>query len=215
MLDTHRMWLMALDTFTGRPRASAMITAVAATLLLDLIDQGIAAWDGDVVTSTEQHTPGAREPVLEFGRVRLLEADSTGSLRPGDAINALYKDLWTTVGEDLATSGITTRRHHVLPRSTPRWDLPDPQARVNVVRAVRHALRSDPVDPSSHRLAAALWATNTEKHGLAESSLLNDNAEAWLVPIMNSDPLAADLTQAVAYLISPSATIGGNPSRYQ
>lgn len=209
------MWLMALDTVTGRPRSPTMVTAVAATLLLDLVDQDVVAWHGDVVTSTEKHTPGATNTVLEFGRVRLLHAAGTGNLRPSDAINALYEDVWSTVGEDLAASGITVRRAHRLPRRTPRWDLPDPKTRIRVVQGLRHALRSsETLDPSAHRLAAVLWATNTEKHGLSENSLYNDNAEASLVPIMSRDPLAEDLTRAVAYLMGPTATMGGNPTFY-
>lgn len=208
------MWLLALDSITGQPRARTMVTAVAATLLLELVERGLAIWDQDTVTSTEQRTP-EWTTVLEFGRVRLLQAARSGPLRPSDAIDALYAEVWTTVGQDLTHDGITQRRHQRLPRRTPRWDLPETQARTDVVRALLHALHSPhTLDPSSHRLATVLWATDTAEHGLSENSLLNDGADPLLAPIMNGDPLAEDLTRAVAYLISPSAIIGGNPTLY-
>lgn len=204
------MWLLALDTVSGRPRAPTMVTAVAATLLLELIERDVVILDHDTVTSTEQATQELTT-ILEFGRVRLLQAARSGTLRPSDAIDALYADVWTTVGQDLAYDGITQPRHQRLPRRTPRWDLPQPQARTDVVRALLRALHSpDTLDPGSHRLAAVLWATDTAEHGLSEDSLLNDNADSLLAPIMNGDPLAADLTRAVAHLISPSAFIGGS-----
>lgn len=82
------MWLLALDTVTGRPRTRTMVTAVAATLLLELVERDVVIWDHDTVTPTEQRTPQSTT-VLEFGRVRLLHAARSGTLRPSDAIDAL------------------------------------------------------------------------------------------------------------------------------
>ena len=166
------------------------------------------------MTSTEQHTP-EWTIVLEFGRSRLLQAARISTLRPSDAIDALYKDVWTTVGADLVASGITAQRPRRLPQRIPRWDLNDPRSRTDVVRSLRRVLRStENLDPSSHRLAAVLWATDTEEHGLSDNSLLNASATTLLAPIMKDDPLASDLTRAVAYLISPAAQIGGTPTLY-
>lgn len=212
MLDTHRMWLLALDTITGRPRTRTMVTAVAATLLLELVDRDIAACTGDEVIARETPTPDWTT-VLEFGRSRILQ--SSTPMRASDAIDLLHTQVWNTVGRDLAANGISRQRHLRGPRRNPRWELPDPTVRVDVVRTLRHALRSPAtLDPTSHRLAAVLWATDTAEHGLSENSLLNDAGAAALADAMAHDPLALRITQAVAYLISPAATIGGNPTLY-
>ena len=214
MLDTHRMWLLALDTISGRPRARTMATGVAATLLLDLIDHGLAVWDAETVTATDRQAP-ADDELLAFGHARLVAAARSSVLRPSDAIDALYPQLWTITGQDLQAARTVRRRHQRLPHRTPRWDLVDPRTRTDLLRDLRHAVRSPAsMSTSSHHLAAVLWATDIEDHGLFKNSLFNTSATQALALIMATDPLADRLSHAVAHLISGTAQIGGNPNLY-
>ncbi len=214
MLDAQRMWLMCLDPITGRPWTRHCSTAVAAALLLDLVQHGVAHWRTDIHLV---HPLAPEDPLLASGQRCLDRAlDSDSALRPGDAIDALHPMAWDCIGRDFLDQGVANqRRTRWRSLRATRYELADRRARTDVVRSLRAALRSqEEIDASAHHLAAVLWATDIEPYALAEGAAPSSTAESLVAARMRDDPLAARLTTAVAQLISPVSSVGGNSIVY-